>query len=267
MLHEKYIHQQVHLSSIIRTDKISQLQPMLERVDSIITKALLVLRLYILDKYYHNQQHGIPEIDLDLVLSCFSSVMKESRLSKQTSALYKLHSFNLEDGSKLKTILGYSAETVLQSIRDSINDTYTYYKHLYTSYYGKKFGPNTERYLQWIGQASPNFIQPKSGSGVRDDTMKYIVFLSLELGKIEGHTFNFFPMRNFNLRINNKVLNELSGQSWEEYFDVPEFNMKNYFCDREMMTDGKIGYIQYIHIDFIEGRLEKLKKRLTIKSY
>jgi hypothetical protein len=121
------------------------LQKAIIRANAITTKAYFVLRLWVLTKYHNNQE--IPEITEDTISMAMKSINKSNlgQKPKGTNAVLleefqKLHTFSLEDGSNLSSILDYYATTMITSIENNIKMRFfdyikrfvnSYFKHLY----------------------------------------------------------------------------------------------------------------------------------------
>ncbi len=96
------------------------------RTNTITTKAYMLIRLWILEKYHKNID--IPKITEDTIKMAFRSVIKSSsgrKPSDENLKLYQefkqLYTFDeLEDGLNLSSILGYYATSIFTAIENNV---------------------------------------------------------------------------------------------------------------------------------------------------
>ena len=121
------------------------LQNAIIRTNDITTKTYFLLRLWVLHKYYNNQE--IPEITEDTISMCMKSIMKSSsgQKPKGNNAILldefqNLNTFELKDGSNLSSIFDYYTTTMITSIENNIKMRFfdyikrfvnSYFKHIY----------------------------------------------------------------------------------------------------------------------------------------
>ena len=111
-----------------------------KRVNSIVSKTYMLLRLIVLDKYHKNE--NLPKLDVDFINIAFKvfidntgkkSLCKDNKEILNTlKSYYDINIFGeLEDGTKLNPILIYSAKTMLTSIINNIKLNFTTYLNRY----------------------------------------------------------------------------------------------------------------------------------------
>jgi hypothetical protein len=237
------------------------LQKAIIRTNSITSKTYFLLRLWILHKYYNNQE--IPEFTTDTISMCMKSVMKSSsgQKTKGNNAILleefqKLNKFTLEDGSNLSSILDYYATTMITSIENNIKLHFfdyikrfvnSYFKHLYQEQMeNKEFKKqlyreinlvkndiinNTltcdEKYHIWLKETRYKIVPDtfaKPGESMETSYyydikvspykyLKHMIFMCLELEKIERKSFQFFPIQTNaiprHIQVDTKALVEL----------------------------------------------------------
>ena len=111
------------------------------RTNHITTKAYLLLRLWVLDKY-HQDVH-IPEITEDTIKMAIKSIIKKSTgppPKKEKLVLFnefkQLHDWPLENGKYLATIMNYYSTTILTAIENNIKMHFMdYVKRFVNSYF------------------------------------------------------------------------------------------------------------------------------------
>ena len=224
------------------------------------------------------------------------------------------YNFDLEDGLNLSQILGYSATSILTSIENNIKSHYfdyirrflnAYFKHKYKEEIkDKEFKKqlfkdlkkikndiieNTktckEKYQDWLEENRYNIIPKichKNGYyyDIYENPQKYLkhmIWMNIELEKIEGKMFQFFPLRTdiivkhcpidtksiieiFVEKDKNKYLKNIEkykDELWNKYFNI-NIKVKNYSFDYTVITDCCSLSLRYIHNNFIEE--EKIKK-------
>ena len=161
----------------------------------------------------------------------------------------KLHNFSLEDGSNLSSILDYYATTMLTSIENNIKMRFfdyikrfvnTYFKHLYQYQLdNKEFKKqlykeinlvkndiinNTltcdEKYHSWLKENRYKIVPETFDTSYYYDIkfspykyLKHMIFMCLELEKLERKSFQFFPIQTNaiprHIQVDTKALVEL----------------------------------------------------------
>jgi hypothetical protein len=242
---DKYRCLKLPISSILFQDlerrkevekNIDILQKAIIRTNAITSKTYFLLRLWILHKYHNNQE--IPEITTDTISMCMKSIMKSSsgQKPKGNNAILldefqKLHTFQLEDGSNLSSILDYYATTMITAIENNIKMRFfdyikrfvnCYFKDLYQDELeNKEFKKqlykeinlikndiinNTltcdEKYHSWLKENRYKIIPETYETSYYYDIkvspykyLKHMIFMCLELEKIERKSFQFFPIQ------------------------------------------------------------------------
>ena len=245
-----------------------------------------------------------------------------------------LHNFTLENGNNLSSILDYYKTTILISIENNIKIHFfdyikrfvnSYFKHLYKEQIeNKEFKKqlykeinllkndiinNTltcdEKYHNWLKENRYKIVPENFENNYYYDIkitpykyLKNMIFMCLELEKIERKSFQFFPIQSNSIprhiQIDTKALVELyiDTEKHKHLLDIwikdtPEepinkikknlYNclednkefiwdtffdikqkLKNYIFDYTIITDGYSVSLRFLHDDFIEG--EKIKK-------
>ena len=245
-----------------------------------------------------------------------------------------LHNFTLENGNNLSSILDYYKTTMLTSIENNIKIHFfdyikrfvnSYFKHLYQEQIeNKEFKKqlykeinllkndiinNTltcdEKYHNWLKENRYKIVPENFENSYYYDIkitpykyLKNMIFMCLELEKIERKSFQFFPIQTNaiprHIQIDTKALVELyiDTEKHKHLLDIwikdtPEepinkikknlYNclednkefiwdtffdikqkLKNYIFDYTIITDGYSVSLRFLHDDFIEG--EKIKK-------
>ena len=161
----------------------------------------------------------------------------------------KLNTFSLEDGSNLSSILDYYATTMITSIENNIKMRFfdyikrfvnSYFKHLYQDQLeNKEFKKqlykeinlvkndilnNTltcdEKYHSWINENRYKIVPEEYDTSYYYDIkvtpykyLKHMIFMCLELEKIERKSFQFFPIQTNviprHIQVDTKALVEL----------------------------------------------------------
>ena len=113
--------------------------------------------------------------------------------------------------------------------------------------------------------------------------LKYMIFMNIELEKIEGKMYQFFPLQSSiipnHIQIDTKSVIELlvdKGKKeyldnievnkeflWDKFFNITQ-KIKDYKFDNTIITDGYATSLRFIHNDYIEG--EKIKKEKMKKG-
>jgi len=245
-----------------------------------------------------------------------------------------LHNFTLENGNNLSSILDYYKTTMLTSIENNIKIHFfdyikrfvnSYFKHLYKEQIeNKEFKKqlykeinllkndiinNTltcdEKYHNWLKENRYKIVPENFENSYYYDIkitpykyLKNMIFMCLELEKIERKSFQFFPIQTNaiprHIQIDTKALVELyiDTEKHKHLLDIwikdtPEepknkikknlYNclednkefiwdtffdikqkLKNYIFDYTIITDGYSVSLRFLHDDFIKG--EKFKK-------
>ena len=245
-----------------------------------------------------------------------------------------LHNFNLENGNNLSSILDYYKTTILTSIENNIKIHFfdyikrfvnSYFKHLYKEQIeNKEFKKqlykeinlvkndiinNTltcdEKYHNWLKENRYKIVPENFENSYYYDIkitpykyLKNMIFMCLELEKIERKSFQFFPIQtnsiSRHIQIDTKALVELyiDTEKHQHLLDIwikdtPEepknkikknlYNclednkefiwdtffdikqkLKNYIFDYTIITDGYSVSLRFLHDDFIKS--EKIKK-------
>ena len=245
-----------------------------------------------------------------------------------------LHNFTLENGNNLSSILDYYKTTMLTSIENNIKIHFfdyikrfvnSYFKNLYKEQIeNKEFKKqlykeinllkndiinNTltcdEKYHNWLKENRYKIVPENFENNYYYDIkitpykyLKNMIFMCLELEKIERKSFQFFPIQTNaiprHIQIDTKALVELyiDTEKHKHLLDIwikdtPEepknkikknlYNclednkefiwdtffdikqkLKNYIFDYTIITDGYSVSLRFLHDDFIQG--EKIKK-------
>ena len=230
------------------------LQKAIVRTNAITSKTYFLLRLWVLHKYHNNQE--IPQITTDTISMAMKSIMKSSsgQKPKGNNAILlqefqKLHSFQLEDGSNLSSILDYYSTTMITAIENNIKMRFfdyikrfvnSYFKHLYQDQLeNKEFKKqlykeinlvkndiinNTltcdEKYHSWLNDNRYKIVPETFETSYHYDIkitpykyLKHMIFMCLELEKIERKSFQFFPIQTNaiprHIQVDTKALVEL----------------------------------------------------------
>jgi len=245
-----------------------------------------------------------------------------------------LHNFELEDGTNLSSILGYYTTTMITSIENNIKLHFfdyikrfinSYFKHLYKDEIENKdfkkqlykelnlvkndIINNTltcnNKYHIWLNENRykivPEHFDISYHYDIKISPYKYLknmIFMCLELEKIEKKSFQFFPIQTnsiprhiqidtkglvelfidtkkhqdlLNIWINNNTdknktkadlytcLDENKEFIWETFFDVKQ-KLKNYAFDYTIITDGYTVSIRFINNNYIEYENNKKNK-------
>ena len=230
-----------------------------------------------------------------------------------------LHNFTLEDGVNLSSILDYYAITILTSIETNIKMHFFDYVNRFINSYFKVFYKdeitNKEfkkqlfkdlyvvkndilngtlkanvKFYNWINEYRFKIVPEEFEINYYYDVkatpqkyLKYMIFMNIELEKIEGKMYQFFPLQSSiiprHIQMDTKsVIELLVDKGKKEYFDNIEVNkeflwdkyfnitqkIKDYKFDNTIITDGYATSLRFIHNDYIEG--EKIKKEKMKKG-
>ena len=305
-------------------DILETINDSVKRVNNIVTKTYMLLRLWILDKYHKKEQ--IPKLNDNLIRVAFNTFIntqgKKTNSSENKKLLdsfklyYSVSLFgDLENGSKLSTILSYSAITMLTAIENNIRLNFTSYLNRFiNSYFTKIYEKeivntqfkkelysdlktikndiinntleSNDKYKEWILKER-NLLVPilKPNESIIPDLcsnpqkyLKYMIYMTGELEKLEKSQFQFFPLQTNaiprNIQIDNKALIELFETKvsdklknadkikeilWLEIFKL-DCKIKNYSFDYCIITDGYSTSLRFISKDGLIKKTEKIKK-------
>ena len=230
-----------------------------------------------------------------------------------------LHNFTLEDGVNLSSILDYYAITILTSIETNIKMHFFDYVNRFINSYFKVFYKdeitNKEfkkqlfkdlyvvkndilngtlkanvKFHNWINEYRFKIVPEEFEISYYYDVkatpqkyLKYMIFMNIELEKIEGKMYQFFPLQSSiiprHIQIDTKSVIELlvdKGKKeyldnielnkdflWDKFFNITQ-KIKDYKFDNTIITDGYATSLRFIHNDYIEG--EKIKKEKMKKG-
>ena len=230
-----------------------------------------------------------------------------------------LYNFTLEDGVNLSSILDYYAITILTSIETNIKIHFFDYVNRFINSYFKVFYKdeitNKEfkkqlfkdlyivkndilnstlkanvKFHNWINEYRYKIVPEEFEISYYYDVkatpqkyLKYMIFMNIELEKIEGKMYQFFPLQSSiiprHIQIDTKSVIELlvdKGKKeyldnielnkeflWDKYFNITQ-KIKDYKFDNTIITDGYATSLRFIHNDYIEG--EKIKKEKMKKG-
>ena len=230
-----------------------------------------------------------------------------------------LHNFTLENGNNLSSILDYYAITILTSIETNIKMHFFDYVNRFINSYFKVFYKNeisnkefkkqlfkdlyvvkndiingtlkaNEKFHNWINEYRFKIVPEEFEINYYYDVkatpqkyLKYMIFMNIELEKIEGKMYQFFPLQSSiiprHIQIDTKSVIELlvdKGKKeyldnievnkeflWDKYFNITQ-KIKDYKFDNTIITDGYATSLRFIHNDYIEG--EKIKKEKMKKG-
>lgn len=225
----------------------------------------------------------------------------------------QLHLFSLEDGNNLSAILDYYAITILTSIENNIKMHFFDYVNRFINSYFKVFYNNeinnkefkkqlfkdlyvvkndiikgtlnaNEKFHNWIKEYRYKIVPEDYEVNYYYDVkttpqkyLKYMIFMNIELEKIEGKMYQFFPIQSSiipnHIQIDTKSVIELLVDKekkkyldnielnkeflWDKFFNITQ-KIKDYKFDNTIITDGYATSLRFIHKDYIEG--EKIKK-------
>ena len=230
-----------------------------------------------------------------------------------------LHNFTLEDGVNLSSILNYYAITILTSIETNIKMHFfdyvnrfinSYFKVLYKDEItNKEFKKQlfkdlyvvkndilngtlkaNVKFHNWINEYRFKIVPEDFEINYYYDVkatpqkyLKYMIFMNIELEKIEGKMYQFFPLQSSiiprHIQMDTKSVIELlvdKGKKeyldnielnkeflWDKYFNITQ-KIKDYTFDNTIITDGYSTSLRFIHNYYIEG--EKIKKEKMKKG-
>ena len=225
----------------------------------------------------------------------------------------ELHNFSLEDGNNLSAITDYYATTILTSIETNIKIHFFDYINRFINSYFKVFYKNditnkefkkqlfkdlylvkndiingtlkaSDKFHNWIKEYRYKIVPEDYEINYYYDVkstpqkyLKYMIFMNIELEKIEGKMYQFFPIQSSiipnHIQIDTKAIIELLVDKnkgvlldnielnkeflWDKFFNITQ-KIKDYKFDNTIITDGYATSLRFIHNDYIEG--EKIKK-------
>ena len=230
-----------------------------------------------------------------------------------------LHNFTLEDGVNLSSILDYYAITILTSIETNIKMHFFDYVNRFINSYFKVFYKdditNKEfkkqlfkdlyvvkndilngslksnvKFHNWINEYRYKIVPENFEvsyyydiKAIPQKYLKYMIFMNIELEKIESKMYQFFPLQSSiiprHIQMDTKSIIELLVEKekkqyldnielnkeflWDKYFNITQ-KIKDYKFDNTIITDGYATSLRFIHNDYIEG--EKIKKEKMKKG-
>jgi len=238
----------------------------------------------------------------------------------------KLNTFDLENGKNLSAILDYYVTTMITCIENNIKMHFFDYIHrfifsYYKFLYKEKFNNNKEfrkqlykelnivekdilnntllsdiKYHNWIVENRYNIVPQEYEKNYYYDIqvspykyLKNMIFMCLELEKIERKSFQFFPIQSNailrHIQVDTKAIIELFITEdkkqyldnielhkeilWDKIFNITQ-SLKYYHFDYTVITDGYAVSLRFLHKDFIEEQQLKKKKmkdgRLALKG-
>ena len=234
----------------------------------------------------------------------------------------KFHTFTLENGVNLSQILSYNAISIITSIENNIKMHYfDYIRRFVNSYFKHKYKEEIEdkefkqqlfrdlkkikndiinntttcdtKYHKWL-EDNRNFIIPKEvhENGYYYDIqvkpqkyLKNMIWMNIELEKIEGKMFQFMPLRSdlivkhipldtksiieiFVEKDKNKYLCDIENtkdELWDKYFNI-NISLKNYVFDYTIITDCYSASLRFIHKDRLQEENSKKEKMQNAKK-
>jgi hypothetical protein len=326
---DKYKCIKLPITSILNKNEKNQkifntIQDAVYRTNYITTKTSLLLRLWSLDKYHNGI--NIPLIDENTIKMSMKSILLPSRGPKPKNnnlillnEFKNLHTFTLEDGNNLSSILDYYAITILTSIENNIKMHFFDYVNRFINSYFKVFYKNeitnkefkkqlfkdlyvvkndilngtlkaSDKFHNWIKEYRYKIVPEDFEVNYYYDVkctpqkyLKYMIFMNIELEKIEGKMYHFFPIQSSiipnHIQIDTKAIIELLVDKekkqyldnvelnkeflWDKFFNITQ-KIKDYKFDNTIITDGYATSLRFIHNDYIEG--EKIKKEKMKKG-
>lgn len=234
----------------------------------------------------------------------------------------KFHTFTTENGVNLSSILAYNATSIITSIENNIKMHYfDYIRRFVNSYFKHKYKEEIEdkefkqqlfrdlkkikndiinntttcdtKYHKWL-EDNRNFIIPKEvhENGYYYDIqvkpqkyLKNMIWMNIELEKIEGKMFQFMPLRSdlivkhipldtksiieiFVEKDKNKYLCDIENtkdELWDKYFNI-NISLKNYVFDYTIITDCYSVSLRFIHKDRLQEENSKKEKIQNAKK-
>jgi len=254
-----------------------------------------------------------------IVIPCASGRKPNEDNALLLNEFKNLHNFTLENGKNLSTILNYYAITILTSIETNIKMHFFDYVNRFINSYFKVFYKdeitNKEfkkqlfkdlyvvkndilngtlkanvKFHNWINEYRYKIVPEEFEVSYYYDVkatpqkyLKYMIFMNIELEKIEGKMYQFFPLQSSiiprHIQMDTKSIIELlvdKGKKeyldnielnkeflWDKFFNITQ-KIKDYKFDNTIITDGYASSLRFIHNDYIEG--EKIKKEKMKKG-
>jgi hypothetical protein len=254
-----------------------------------------------------------------IVIPCASGRKPNEDNALLLNEFKNLHNFKLENGKNLSTILNYYAITILTSIETNIKMNFFNYVNRFINSYFKVLYKNeitnkdfkkqlfkdlyvvkndilngslksNIKFHNWINEYRFKIVPEEFEINYYYDVkatpqkyLKYMIFMNIELEKIEGKMYQFFPLQSSiiprHIQIDTKAIIELlvdKGKKeyldnielnkeflWDKYFNITQ-KIKDYKFDNTIITDGYATSLRFIHNDYIEG--EKIKKEKMKKG-
>ena len=318
---DKYKCLKVNIKSIIKNNDILDIiEDAVISTNFITTKSYLLLRLWILGKYHSNLE--IPHITEDTIRMSFKSLIIKSSgpKPKGNNLLLQeefniLHSFELENGKNLSSILSYYSVTMLTSIENNIKNHFMDYVNRFVNIYFKNKYENEiknsdfkkqlfkelnvlkndikndklesdTKYHYWLEKYRYSIIPKEYDTNYFYDLkvnpqryLKNMIFMCLEIEKLEGKSFQFFPLQTSiiprHIQLDTKSIIELivdKGKTeylnelqlykdilWDKYFNI-NHNIKRYCFDHTIITDGYSVSIRFLHSEFVKTEKDKKRK-------
>lgn len=236
----------------------------------------------------------------------------------------KLHNFSLEDGLHLSQILNYNATTILTSIENNIKLNFiNYIKRFVNSYFNNLYKDQIDKnkefknklfkelqilkndiinntlkcdkkYHKWLNENRFKIVPENYEKSYYYDLkvnpqkyLKYMIFMNIELEKIGGKMYQFFPLQTKiipnHITIDTTTLvklligknlkyyvNDISLYKeyiWKEFFDIKKkYIPTDYEFDYTIITDGYSASIRFIHKDFIEENKKGKSKKIILRK-
>ena len=226
-----------------------------------------------------------------------------------------LHNFKIEDGKNLSAVLDYYAVTILTAIENNIKLHFiNYINRFVNSYFKFMYKENIEnkdfkknlfselktvkndiinntltcnyKYHSWLNENRYKIVPENYDVSyfydIKVNPQKYLknmIFMNIELEKIEGKMFQFFPLQTkiipCHIQIDTKSLIELLiKEDKKQYFDNVELNKdflwdrffdikivpKKYNFDYTIITDGYSVSLRFINKKYQETENVKKEK-------
>ena len=228
----------------------------------------------------------------------------------------EFHSFTLENGVNLSQILGYNATSIITAIENNIKmHFFDYVRRFINSYFKHKYKEEMKnkefkqqlfkdlkqlkndiindtttcgvKYQKWLKENKNNII-PKEvhKNGYYYDIqcnpqkyLKHMIWMNIELEKIEGKMFQFMPLRTdiipkfipidtkslieiFVEKNKKKYLDDIENtkeELWKKYFNI-DISLKNYVFDYTIITDCYSASLRFINKDKLHEEQDKKEK-------
>jgi len=301
------------------SDFLDKINDVVMRTNYITIKSYMILRLWILNKYHNNLEIPIITeeiIGISMKSIIKKNLIKKDSNKLLLNEFKQLHSFSLEDGLHLSQILKYNAITMLIAIENNIKNNFISYinrfvNSFFNNLYKEQIDKNKEfkkqlskelqslkndiinntlncdkKYHKWLNENRFKIVPEIYEKSYYYDLkvnpqkyLKYMIFMNIELEKIGGKMYQFFPLQTKiipnhitidtrtliqlligkNLRNYENNLTLYKDYIWKEFFNIKnKFIPTNYEFDYTIMTDGYSTSIRFIHKDHVEE--ENLKK-------